>query len=64
MPLIYRFIGDNMPRTAVKILKASSEAIILEATIGVDYRFSIPKSIRSLIEPEDVVWITIEKLRR
>jgi len=53
-----------MPRTAVKILKASNEAIILEAAIGVDYRFSIPKSIRSLIEPEDVVRITIEKLRR
>ena len=51
-----------MPRRAVKILKANSEAIILEATIGVDYRFSIPKSIRSLIEPKDVVRITIKKV--
>ena len=45
-------------------MKANSEAIILETTIGVDYRFSIPKSIRSLIDPKDVVRITIKKLRR
>ncbi len=51
-----------MPRSAVKILKANSEAIILEAAIGVDYRFSIPKSIRSLIAPKEVVRITIKKV--
>ena len=64
MPIIYHNNGDNVPRRAVKILKANSEAITLETAIGVDYRFSIPKSIRSLIDPEDVVRITIEKLRR
>lgn len=64
MPFIYHNSGDNVPRRAVKILKANSEAIILETAIGVDYRFSIPKSIRSLIDPEDVVRITIKKLRR
>jgi len=52
-----------MPRRRVKILKATSESIILETTIGVDYRISIPKSIRSLIAPEDVVWVRIEKVK-
>ena len=64
IPFIYHCSGVNMPRRAVKILKANSEAIILETAIGVDYRFSIPKSIRGLIDPKDVVRITIEKLRR
>lgn len=50
-----------MPRGKVKILKANSEVIILEATIGVDYRLSIPKVIRGLIDPKDKVRITIEK---
>ena len=53
-----------MPRSTVKILKANSEAIILETTIGADYRFSIPKAIRSLIDPKETVEITIKKLRR
>ncbi|MCP8323146.1 MAG: hypothetical protein L6N96_03085 [Candidatus Methylarchaceae archaeon HK02M2] len=52
-----------MPRTSMKILKADNETIILEAPIGVDYRFSIPMSIRSLIDPKEVVRITIEKVK-
>ncbi len=64
MPYIYHYSGDCVPRRAVKILKANSEAIILETAIGVDYRFSIPKSLRGHIDPKDLVRITIEKLRR
>jgi len=52
-----------MPRRGVKILKANSEAITLETTIGTDYRISIPKSIRSLIAPKDLVLIKIEKVK-
>ncbi|MCP8311502.1 MAG: hypothetical protein L6M37_00930 [Candidatus Methylarchaceae archaeon HK02M1] len=52
-----------MPRSSVKILKANSKTIILEAAIGTDYRFSIPKSIRSLIDPKEVVRIIIEKAK-
>jgi len=51
-----------MPRGEVKILKANGETIILEATIGVDYRFSIPRAIRSLLDPNDKVQITIKKV--
>jgi len=53
--------GEYMPRGVVKILKANGETIILEATIGVDYRFSIPKAIRSLIDPNSKVQVTIKK---
>ena len=52
-----------MPRSSVKILKANSETIILESPIGMDYRFSIPKSVRSLIDPKEMVRITIEKVK-
>jgi hypothetical protein len=51
-----------MPRGVVKILKANGETIILETTIGVDYRFSIPHAIRSLIDPREIVRITIRKV--
>ena len=51
-----------MPRGEVKILKANGEVIILETTIGVDYRFSIPKAIRSLIDPQEKVRITVKKV--
>jgi len=51
-----------MPRGVVKILKANHETIILETTIGVDYRFSIPKAIRSLIDPNSKVQVTIKKV--
>ena len=54
--------GIYMPRGEVKILKANGEIIILEATIGVDYRFSIPRAIRSLLDPNDKVRITIKKV--
>ena len=51
-----------MPRGKVKILKLNGETIILETTIGVDYRFSIPRSIRSLVDPRETVQITIRKV--
>jgi hypothetical protein len=51
-----------MPRGKVKILKANGEAVILETTIGVDYRFSIPQAIRSLVDPKETVQITIKKV--
>jgi len=51
-----------MPRGEVKILKADGETIILEATIGVDYRFSIPRAIRSLVDPKSKVRVTIKKV--
>ena len=51
-----------MPRRVVKILKANGEVIILEVTIGVDYRFSIPRSIRSLVDPNSKVQVTIKKV--
>jgi len=54
--------GIFMPRGEVKILKANGETIILETTIGVDYRFSIPRSIRSLVDPKETVRITIKKV--
>jgi hypothetical protein len=41
-----------MPRGEVKILKAN----------GVDYRFSIPRAIRSLLDPKEKVRITIKKV--
>ena len=54
--------GGYMPRGVVKILKANGETIILEATIGVDYRLSIPHAIRSLIDPYSKVQVTIKKV--
>jgi hypothetical protein len=55
--------GGDMPRGIVKILKADDETIILETTIGVDYRLSIPQAIRSLIDPNSKVQVTIKKVR-
>ncbi len=60
----YNWIKDGiyMPRGKVKILEANSGNIILETTIGVDYRFSIPRSIRSLVDPRETVRIIIKKV--
>ena len=52
-----------MPRGIVKILKADDETIILEVTMGVDYRLSIPQAIRGLIDPKTKVQVTIKKVR-
>ena len=54
--------GIYMPRGVVKILKADGETIILETIIGVDYRFSIPRAIRSLVDPDSKVRVTIKKV--
>jgi len=61
MPFIHLFIGDFMPRKTVDILKADRETLILKTTIGTDYRFSIPKAIRSFIDPNEKVRITIKR---
>lgn len=62
MPIMYFYIGGVMLRKSVKILKVNHEALILETSIGMDYRFSIPKTIRSLIDPNDKVRIPIKKV--
>ena len=53
-----------MPRGTVKIVKANHTAIILEAVMGTDGRFGIPKSIRNLVKPQQKVRITIEKIEK
>jgi hypothetical protein len=50
-----------MPRGKVKILKANGGTLIWEITVGEDYRFSIPRSIRNLVETKETVQITIRK---
>ena len=61
IPFYWMKDGLYMPRGKVKILEAKSGNIILETTIGVDYRFSIPRSIRSLVDPRETVRIIIKK---
>jgi hypothetical protein len=51
-----------MPKREVSILQANGETIILEGTVGVDYRFSIPKQLRKILKPNSQVKITIEIL--
>jgi len=49
-----------MPKHEVNILHANDKSIILEGTVGKDYRFSIPKQLRKIINPNSKVKITIE----
>jgi hypothetical protein len=51
-----------MPKREVSILQANGETIILEGTVGLDYRFSIPKQLRKILKPNSQVKITIEVL--
>ena len=51
-----------MPKHEVNILQANDKTIILEGTVGKDYRFSIPKQLRKIIMPNSEVKITIEVL--
>lgn len=53
-----------MPKRATKIIHATEETIILETTVGTDYRLSIPKAIRHQLKPTDKVQITVKKLER
>ena len=52
-----------MPKRRIKIIKADKESIILEVSIGTDYRITIPKAIRHMVDPKENVQITIKKVR-
>lgn len=54
--------GENMPKKHIAILHANTTTIVLEGTVGKDYRFSIPIQLRQNISPETLVRITIEKI--
>jgi hypothetical protein len=49
-----------MPKREINILHANEKTIILEGTVGRDYRISIPKQLRKIIKPQSLVKITIE----
>jgi bifunctional DNA-binding transcriptional regulator/antitoxin component of YhaV-PrlF toxin-antitoxin module len=51
-----------MPKREISILHANAKSVILEGTVGIDYRISIPKQLRRLIKPQSSVKITIEIL--
>ena len=51
-----------MPKREINILHANGKTFILEGTVGKDYRFSIPKQLRKIINPNSKVKITIEIL--
>jgi hypothetical protein len=51
-----------MPKREISILHANAKTLILEGTVGKDYRFSIPKQLRKLLKPNSPVKITIEVL--
>jgi len=53
-----------LPKGKFKIQKANHETIIIETTIGNDYRFTIPKAIQHLINPQERLRITIEKIKK
>jgi hypothetical protein len=51
-----------MPKREINILHANDKSVILEGTVGMDYRISIPKQLRKIIKPQSAVKITIEIL--
>jgi hypothetical protein len=51
-----------MPRQTVTLIKADNNVIVMEGVIGRDFRLSIPKSVRSLVDVEAKVRVTIEKI--
>ncbi|XHH10319.1 MAG: hypothetical protein ACFCUE_06730 [Candidatus Bathyarchaeia archaeon] len=52
-----------MPKREVSILQANEKTIILEGTVGLDYRFSIPKQLRKILKPNSQVRVTIEIMK-
>jgi hypothetical protein len=52
-----------MPKKATKIVHADGETIILETTIGTDYRLSIPKAIQHQLKPTEKVQVTFRKIK-
>jgi len=53
-----------MPKREIHILHANGKTFILEGTVGNDYRFSIPKQLRKIINPNSKVKITVEILEK
>jgi len=53
---------NNLPRQTITITKADNTVIVMEGAIGRDYRLSIPKSVRNLVDVEAQVRVTIEKI--
>jgi hypothetical protein len=51
-----------MPKREISILHANGKTLILEGTVGLDYRFSIPTQLRKIIKPNSRVKLTIEIL--
>ena len=51
-----------MPKREISILHANGKTFILEGTVGLDYRFSIPTQLRKIIKPNSRVKLTIEIL--
>lgn len=49
-----------MPKRTVTIIKADNQTIILEVFVGTDYRITIPKAIRNLIQPYQKARVTID----
>jgi len=51
-----------MPKQTITITKADNAVIVMEGAIGRDYRLSIPKAVRRLVDVEAKVRVTIEKI--
>jgi len=51
-----------MPKREINILHANDKSVILEGTVGIDYRISIPKQLRKIIKAQSPVKITIDVL--
>ena len=51
-----------MPKREISIMHADGKTFILEGTVGIDYRFSIPTQLRKIIKPNSKVRLTIEIL--
>ena len=49
-----------MPKREIRLIKVHENTIIMEGTVGKDYRISIPKQVRQNVMPNSKVKITIE----
>jgi len=51
-----------MARGLVEVVKANKSIIILKARLRHDFRFTIPKNVRSNWKPDEKIEITIKKV--
>jgi hypothetical protein len=51
-----------MPKAKIDIIKSTSSTLIVEMTIGKDYRISIPTQARRNIDTKAKYRVTYEKL--